>query len=81
MSKLSKYPITLNGNSIEGKRQEIKEYFHNTSSLYEKVFEVLKDEDVFYKKSEITRHPMIFYFGHTATFFINKLINMKIMYN
>ena len=79
MSKLSKYPVTLNGNSIEGKRQEIKEYFHNTSALYEKVFEVLKDEDVFYKKSEITRHPMIFYFGHTATFFINKLINMKII--
>jgi len=79
LSKHSIYPITLDGNSTEQKRQEIKEYFHNTYELYEKVFEVLKDDEVFYKKSEITRHPMIFYYGHTATFFINKLINMKII--
>ena len=79
MSKLSNYPISLDGSSLEQKRQEIKNYFHNTYELYEKVFEVLKDDEVFYKKSEITRHPMIFYFGHTATFFINKLINMKII--
>ena len=79
MSKLSHYPITLDGQSVEQKRQEIKEYFHNTFTLYEKVFELLKDESVFYKKSEPTRHPMIFYYGHTATFFVNKLINMKMI--
>ena len=79
MSKLSKYCVLLDGHSIDSKRQEIKEYFHNTYELYEKVFDVLKDDTVFYEKSEITRHPMIFYFGHTATFFINKLINMKII--
>ncbi|MFA5460612.1 MAG: 5-histidylcysteine sulfoxide synthase [Sulfurimonas sp.] len=79
MSRLSLYPVTLDGDNTQKKRQEIREYFHNTFSLFEKVFEVLKDDDVFYNKSEITRHPMIFYFGHTATFFINKLINMKII--
>jgi len=79
LSKLSSYPITLDGISVERKREEIKRYFHNTFTLFEKVFELLKDESVFYKKSEITRHPMIFYYGHTATFFINKLINMKII--
>jgi len=79
LSKLSHYPITLDGPSVEQKRQEIKEYFHNTFTLFEKVFELLKDESVFYKKSEVTRHPMIFYYGHTATFFVNKLINMKII--
>ncbi len=79
MSKLSKYPITLDGHSVDDKREEIRAYFHNTYRLYEKVFELLKDEEVFYKKSEITRHPMIFYFGHTATFFINKLVSMKII--
>jgi len=73
------YPITLDGSSVQEKREEIKKYFNNTFDLYEKVFELLKDESVFYKKSEPTRHPMIFYFGHTATFFINKLINMKII--
>jgi len=79
LNKQSRYPVTLDGNSCDEKRQEIRDYFHNTYELYEKVFEVLKNDDVFYKKSEITRHPMIFYFGHTATFFINKLINMKII--
>ncbi len=79
MSKLSSYPPTLTGDNVEKKRQEILDYFHNTYDLYEKIFEVLKDDSVFYKKSEKTRHPMIFYFGHTATFFINKLINMNII--
>jgi len=79
VSKLSIYPVTLDGNDIYKKRLEIKEYFHNTYTLYEKVFELLKEDEVFYKKSELSRHPMIFYFGHTATFFVNKLINMKII--
>lgn len=79
MSKLSLYPVTLDGESIESKREEIRRYFHNTFTLFEKVFDILKSDDVFYEKSEITRHPMIFYFGHTATFFINKLIHMKII--
>ena len=79
MSKISRYPITLDGTNIEAKREEIRDYFHNTYELFEKVFEVLKSDEVFYEKSEPTRHPMIFYFGHTATFFINKLINMKII--
>ncbi|MDD2653260.1 MAG: 5-histidylcysteine sulfoxide synthase [Sulfurimonas sp.] len=79
MSRLSLYPPTLDGMDIEAKRKEIRAYFHNTFSLFEKIFEMLKSEDVFYKKSEPTRHPMIFYFGHTATFFINKLVLMKIV--
>ena len=79
MSKLSIYPVTLDGNDVAKKRKEIREYFHNTFNLFEKVFEVLKSDEVFYQKSEITRHPMIFYFGHTATFFVNKLINMKVI--
>jgi len=79
LNQLSIYPPTLHGDDIAQKRKEILEYFYNTCSLFEKVFDVLKDESVFYKKSEKTRYPMIFYFGHTATFFINKLINMKII--
>jgi len=74
MHTLHTLPITLEGSSVDVKRDEIKEYFHKTYSLFEKLFECFKDEDTFYLKSELTRHPMIFYFGHTATFFINKLI-------
>ncbi len=67
-------PITLDGDDVTKKRQEIRDYFHNTRYLYELLFTMFKDDSIFYKKSELTRHPMIFYFGHTATFFINKLI-------
>jgi len=73
------YPITLDGISVEAKRKEIKAYFNNTYDLFEKVFDLLREESVFYKKSEPTRHPMIFYYGHTATFFVNKLLVMKII--
>ncbi|MCX6077193.1 MAG: 5-histidylcysteine sulfoxide synthase [Campylobacterales bacterium] len=79
MREFSTYPPTLDGNNPELKRQEIRDYFHKTFDLFEKIFELLKEDEVFYKKSEPTRHPMIFYFGHTATFFINKLILMKII--
>jgi 5-histidylcysteine sulfoxide synthase/putative 4-mercaptohistidine N1-methyltranferase len=68
------YPPLLSGESIEIKREEIRAYFHNSYDLFERLFDLLKDESVFYRQSEPTRHPMIFYFGHTATFFINKLI-------
>ena len=67
-------PVTLRGNNVGEKRQEILEYFLQSYSLFEKLFELLKEDKVFYQKSEETRHPMIFYFGHTATFYINKLI-------
>jgi len=79
LSKLSIYPPKLTGDSADKKRQDIKEYFLNTYSLYEKMFEVLDGDEVYYKKSELTRHPMVFYFGHTATFFINKLVMMKVI--
>ena len=71
---LYSYPPLLNGENIDEKREEIRTYFHNSYDLFERLFDLLKDESVFYRQSEPTRHPMIFYYGHTATFFINKLI-------
>ncbi len=72
MNKYHTYPpFLING---KNKREEIRQYFYNSYELFEKIFDLLKDDIVFYKRSELTRHPMIFYFGHTATFFINKLI-------
>jgi len=79
MEHLSLLPQTLAGGSVEQNRYELERYFNNSFDLFEKMFDLLKDDTVFYKKSEPTRHPMIFYFGHTAVFFINKLINMKII--
>jgi 5-histidylcysteine sulfoxide synthase/putative 4-mercaptohistidine N1-methyltranferase len=71
--------LTLNVNNPYEKKEQIKQYFLDTYTQFEKIFELLKDDSVFYKTSEITRHPMIFYFGHTATFFINKLILAKVI--
>ena len=55
-------------------RLTLAEYFHSTFSLYESLFETLVDEDSFRVKPINLRHPLIFYYGHTATFFINKFI-------
>jgi len=73
MHTLHTLPITLEGNDSEKKRTEIKEYFDKTFTLFESLFECFQNKDVFYMRPEPTRHPIIFYFGHTATFFINKL--------
>ncbi len=63
----------------ESKRQEIKDFFCHTFQLYENLFQCLNSEEAFYKRPEALRHPLIFYFGHTATFFINKLTVSKII--
>jgi 5-histidylcysteine sulfoxide synthase/putative 4-mercaptohistidine N1-methyltranferase len=63
----------LTGDDPEAKRREILEYFHATFSLYESLFECLKDDAAFYARANPLRHPLIFYYGHTSTFFINKL--------
>ncbi|BDY04969.1 5-histidylcysteine sulfoxide synthase [Ferrimonas sp. YFM] len=65
--------LSLSGTDSKLKRQQLKEYFANTWRLYEKLFEVIADDQAYYLKAEPLRHPLIFYFGHTATFFINKL--------
>lgn len=64
----------LAGNDVEQKRAEILECFHATFDRYEQLFEVLACDEAYYRKSISLRHPLIFYFGHTATFFINKLV-------
>lgn len=55
-------------------RAQLREYFLATFDRYESLFETLADEAAFYTKPITLRHPLIFYYGHTATFFINKLL-------
>ena len=62
------YPPRLDATS----KEEIRDYFLNGYEFFESIFDVLSPE-AFYIQSEPTRHPMIFYYGHTAVFFINKL--------
>jgi 5-histidylcysteine sulfoxide synthase/putative 4-mercaptohistidine N1-methyltranferase len=70
---------TLLGHDSEVKRQEIKAYFQETYKLYESLFNIVSDEQVYFQKADPLRHPIIFYYGHTATFFINKLKLAKII--
>lgn len=66
--------VRLDGDDVSVKREELKRYFHQSYDLFESLFELLISDEVFYRQSEPTRHPMIFYFGHTAIFYINKLV-------
>ncbi len=66
--------VPLDGTYIEVKREEVRRYFHQSFDLFESLFDLLRSDEVFYLQSELTRHPMIFYFGHTAIFYINKLV-------
>lgn len=61
---------------IEGEafRVQCRQAFHGTFDCYESLFGLLGNDAVYYRKAISLRHPLIFYFGHTATFFINKLL-------
>jgi len=70
---------TLEGKDSEQKRQEIKAYFQLCYKRYESLFNLVADEKAYFQKSDPLRHPIIFYYGHTATFFINKFKLAKII--
>ena len=64
----------LAGPDVEAKRAELLAYFHATFDRYESLFELLAGDEAYFRKPISLRHPLIFYFGHTATFFINKFL-------
>ncbi len=72
-TKRAKLPL-LNGESISAKRSELKNYFKQIWAKYESLFSLINDDRAYYLRPERLRHPLIFYFGHTASFYINKLI-------
>jgi 5-histidylcysteine sulfoxide synthase len=71
--------IILNSGTSDEKREEILNYFHNTFSIDEQLYDTLVRDEAFYLRPEPLRHPLIFYLGHTAVFYINKLIISKII--
>lgn len=58
----------------EEKRQEILDYFNRTFELDTQLYKTLKDEEAFFMRADPLRHPIIFYYGHTSVFFVNKLV-------
>lgn len=69
----------LTSGDPEVKRREILDYFHATYDIDEKLYETLRHDETFYLRPDRLRHPLIFYFGHTATFFINKLTIARVI--
>lgn len=64
----------------DDKRQEIIDYFRAVhkvdSDLYEKL--LVNHDESMYIKAEPLRHPLIFYYGHTAVFYVNKLLAAQV---
>ncbi|HEY4745023.1 MAG TPA: 5-histidylcysteine sulfoxide synthase [Desulfuromonadaceae bacterium] len=69
----------LNEGDPEQKRAEILDYFHRTYDIDERLYDTLGYDATFYLRADRLRHPLIFYFGHTATFFINKLTIARVI--
>ncbi|HKI73771.1 MAG TPA: 5-histidylcysteine sulfoxide synthase [Pseudomonadales bacterium] len=66
--------LLLTGDDVDAKREEISRYFNATYDAYESLFETLAGDAAWTVKPIPLRHPLIFYYGHTATFFVNKLV-------
>jgi 5-histidylcysteine sulfoxide synthase/putative 4-mercaptohistidine N1-methyltranferase len=71
--------LVLNRGTPEERRRELLGYFHSTFDIDEALFRPFTSDDAFYIRAESLRHPLIFYLGHTAVFYINKLIAASIL--
>ncbi|MBP6609664.1 MAG: 5-histidylcysteine sulfoxide synthase [Paludibacter sp.] len=79
MENLLTKTIDLSAGDVNFKRQEIKDYFEKTWAIDELLYTQLKSDEVFYHRGDPLRHVLLFYFGHTAVFFINKLFLAKLI--
>ena len=73
--------IDLQSGNAEDKRREILEYFEKTWAIDEKLYTQLASDDIFYHRGDPLRHVLLFYFGHTAVFYINKFMLAKLIDN
>jgi 5-histidylcysteine sulfoxide synthase len=68
-------PVSLPALRIDAlDRSGLFDYFTNSWTLYDTLFGAITDAGSFYASPDPLRHPLIFYMGHTAAFYINKLV-------
>ncbi|MCC7463129.1 MAG: 5-histidylcysteine sulfoxide synthase [Gammaproteobacteria bacterium] len=60
-------------------RDRLRAYFHGTFDCYESLFQTLACRQAWYERPITLRHPLIFYYGHTATFFVNKMLLTRLI--
>jgi 5-histidylcysteine sulfoxide synthase/putative 4-mercaptohistidine N1-methyltranferase len=75
---VTKVPV-LDSGDPDSKRQEILDYFHHSFTLYESLFDCLAKDEAYYHRANTLRQPLIFYYGHTSVFYINKLNVAKLI--
>ncbi|HLP05842.1 MAG TPA: 5-histidylcysteine sulfoxide synthase [Paludibacter sp.] len=79
MQELLTKTIDLQHGEPHAKRKEILDYFEKTWEIDEKLYTQLAADEVFYHRGDPLRHVILFYLGHTAVFYINKLMLAKII--
>lgn len=60
-------------------RQEILAYFQNAWQIEDSLMKSLVDSDTFYTNPDPLRNLLIFYLGHSAVFYINKLVRVGLL--
>lgn len=60
-------------NLKKSSREDVLAYFENTWALTDSLFSALRDDSVFYSVPDKLRRPLIFYFGHPAALYVNKM--------
>ena len=67
---ISQVPVSLS----EQNREVVRDYFTNSWDIYEVLFSAIHSDESYYESPDPLRNPLIFYYGHTAAFYINKLV-------
>ncbi len=68
-------PIQLNNCTTE----TIFNYFQNAWEWEDVLMNSIVGEEAFYLNPDLLRNPLIFYLGHSAAFYINKLIRVNLL--
>ncbi|MDJ0601485.1 MAG: 5-histidylcysteine sulfoxide synthase [Crocosphaera sp.] len=78
MSSLkSELPVSLDNCS----QDSLINYFQNSWELEDILMRSIIDDETFYINPDPLRNPLIFYLGHSAAFYINKLIRVELLQN
>jgi hypothetical protein len=68
-------PIRLDSSD----REAILSYFQNAWELEDLLLKSITDDATFYLRPDPLRNPLIFYLGHAAVFYINKLMMVNLL--
>jgi 5-histidylcysteine sulfoxide synthase len=60
-------------------RDSLSKYWENSWQLEEILLKSLVDDEVFGLKPDLLRNPLVFYLGHSAVFYLNKLIQVGLI--